>query len=230
MNHRIVIIGVIVATTAVLLAEKQQPPEEFQVGTHIELPKPDLAGDMSVEQALSQRRSRREMGKESLTLTQVSQILWAAQGITKDGIYRTAPSAGALYPVEIYLVSEKVNDLPQGIYHYDPDGHTLEALKSGSMIKKVSNAALGQSALKQAAIHVVVTADISRTAVKYGDRAERYVAQETGAIAQNIYLQVESLGLSTVCIGAFYDDKVKKALNITESPFVIMPVGHRVEE
>ena len=230
MKYRILVIGVMIAIAATLTAEEPHSPEDFQVGAHIELPNPDLVGDMTVEQALSQRRSRREMATGTLTLVQVSQILWAAQGITRDGFYRTAPSAGALYPMEIYLVSEKVDDLPQGLYHYHPDGHTLEALKSGSMIKKVSDAALGQSTLKQAAIHVIVTADISRTAAKYGDRADRYVAQETGAIVQNIYLQVESLGLSTVCIGAFYDDKVKTALNISESPFVIMPVGHRVDE
>ena len=229
MNHRILIIGVIIAAAATLLAQEQRR-EEFQVGTQIELPKPNLIGDMSVEQALSQRRSRRTMGTENLTLAQVSQILWAAQGITKDGFYRTAPSAGALYPVEIYLVSEKVDDLPQGLYHYDPEKHTLEATKTGSMVEEVSNAALGQSALSQAAIHVIVTAEISRTAVKYGDRAEQYVAQETGAIAQNIYLQVESLGLSTVFIGAFHDDQVQEVLEITESPFVIMPIGHRADK
>ncbi len=230
MNYRMLVISVMIAIAAVLTAEEPQPSEDFQVGAHIELPNPDLTGDMSLEQTLSQRRSRREMGTGTLTLAQVSQILWAAEGITKDGFYRTAPSAGALYPVEIYLVAEKVDDLPQGLYHYHPDGHTLEALKAGSLIKKISSAALGQSALKQAAIHVIVTAEVSRTAVKYGDRADRYVAQETGAIAQNIYLQVEALSLSTVFIGAFYDDKVKKALKITESPFVIMPVGHRVEK
>jgi SagB-type dehydrogenase family enzyme len=170
------------------------------------------------------------MGTDNLTLTQVSQILWAAQGITRDELYRTAPSAGALYPVEIYLASEKVDDLPPGLYHFDPNDHTLESKKSGSMLEDISGAALGQSALLQAAVHVIVTADISRTAVKYGDRAEQYVAQETGAIAQNIYLQVESLELSTVLIGAFYDDQVQQVLGITETPFVIMPIGQRVNE
>jgi SagB-type dehydrogenase family enzyme len=225
MNHRILTIGVIILA-ATLLAHDQRR-EEFQMGTQIELPKPNLTGDMSVEQALSQRQSRRSMGTDNLTLAQVSQILWAAQGITRDGFYRTAPSAGALYPVEIYLVSEKVDDLPQGLYHYDPDHHTLETKKSGSMVEEISGAALGQSALIQAAVHVIVTAEISRTAVKYGDRAEQYVAQETGAIAQNIYLQVESLGLSTVFIGAFYDDLVQEVLEIAETPFAIMPIGHR---
>jgi SagB-type dehydrogenase family enzyme len=207
----------------------QESQGDFPMGTSIKLPEPSRKGDLSLEEALSLRRSRRDLASGALTLNQVSQILWAAQGVTSKRGFRTAPSAGALFPIEIYLVAEEVDGLKSGLYHYIPDTHSLTGLKSGSLAESVSNAALGQKALTQAGIIVVITADVSRTAKKYEERAERYVAEEVGAIAQNIYLQVECLGLATVLMGAFDDEKVQEALGITETPFGIMPIGQRTK-
>jgi len=205
----------------------QENQGDFPMGTSIKLPEPSQKGDISFEEALSQRRSRRDLTSGELTLNQVSQILWAAQGVTSKRGFRTAPSAGALFPIEIYLVAEEVDSLKPGLYHYIPDTHSLNRLKSGSLAESVNNAALGQKALTQAGIIVIITADVNRTAKKYEERAERYVAEEVGAVAQNIYLQVECLELATVLMGAFYDEKVQEALGITETPFGIMPIGQR---
>ena len=218
----IIIVGMLLLFSSAFSQENQK---DFPMGTSIKLPEPSYKGKISLEEALSQRRSRRDLTSGSLTLNQVSQILWAAQGVTSKRGFRTAPSAGALFPIEIYLVVEEVDGLKSGLYHYIPDIHSLKGIKSGSLAESVSDAALGQKALTQAGIIVVITADVSRTAKKYEDRAERYVAEEVGAVAQNIYLQVESLGLATVLMGAFYDDKIQEALGITETPFGIMPIG-----
>ena len=230
MNARIVVtlalLGVLVAFHPGFTQENSR---DDPMSTSIELPTPTLKGDMSLEEALSLRRSRRNLVSGSLTIQQVSQILWAAQGITAKGRYRTAPSAGALYPIELYAVVVDIEGLAQGMYHYSPQEHSLLQRMEGPLAKKVAKAALGQEPLKDAALIIVITAEIERTSWKYGDRADRYVAQETGAVAQNIYLQVESLGLSTVFIGAFYDEKVQKALEITETPMAILPIGHRAK-
>jgi SagB-type dehydrogenase family enzyme len=231
MNTRLTIPVAVLGVLAVfLLGISQEKEKGVTMGSTIELPNPSLTGTMSLEEALSLRRSRRELASGSLTTQQVSQILWAAQGITSKKKFRTAPSAGALFPIELYLVVEHVEELEPGLYHYDPIGHSLTQLKSGSLAKKVSKAALGQEPITEAAVIAIITAEVGRTEWKYGDRADRYVAEEVGAVAQNIYLQVESLGLSTVLIGAFYDEKVQKTLDIGETPMGIMPIGHREQK
>jgi SagB-type dehydrogenase family enzyme len=211
------------------MSHSQESPGNPPMNTSIALPEPSTNGGMPLEEALSLRRSRRDLVPGLLTLQQVSQILWAAQGITAKGRYRTAPSAGALYPIEIYLVAVNVEGLDAGLYHYSPQENSLLLREKGSLASKVAKAALGQGALTKASAIVLITADIERTSGKYGDRSDRYIAEETGAIAQNIYLQVESLGLSTVLMGAFYDEKIQDALGIKEIPYAIMPVGRRSE-
>ncbi|NIO49361.1 MAG: SagB/ThcOx family dehydrogenase [Candidatus Aminicenantes bacterium] len=192
----------------------------------IELPTPNLVGNMFLEETLSQRRSRRTFSNVSLALADLSQLLWAAQGITHVSGKRTAPSAGALYPLEIYVVVGSVESLSQGVYHYDPEANSVNKILDGDMRQELLLAAGNQSAVGNAAIDIVITAVYERTTQKYGDRGIRYVVLEAGHVAQNIYLQCESLGFNTVSIGSFNDQEVKNLLNIEEDPLYIMPVGH----
>lgn len=193
----------------------------------ITLPKPNLTGTVSIETALQQRRSVREYQDEPLNMQQVSQLLWAAQGVTSSDGRRTAPSAGAIYPLEVYLVVGNVTDLAAGVYHYLPKSNTLEAVVAGDVRASLANAAMGQASVGKGAINIVITAQISKTAEKYGVRAERFVAMEAGHAAENIYLQAVGLKLGTVSIGAFDDRAVMQLLNLPryEEPLYIMPVG-----
>ncbi len=192
----------------------------------IKLPAPSLTGTISVEAALQDRISSRRYGPEPLSLAQVSQLLWAAQGIVRSGTRRTAPSAGALYPLEVYVVAAHIQGLEPGFYHYHPHDHGLEPMASGDLREQLAAAALGQGPLGRAPVSLLLTAVYERTAKKYGNRARRYVHMEVGHVAQNIYLQAAGLGLGTVMIGAFDDDKVQRLLSLhDEAPLAIMPVG-----
>ena len=195
----------------------------------IKLPKPYVDGKVSIEEALLLRRSVRDYKDMPLALNEISQLLWAAQGITNPFGFRTAPSAGALYPLEVYLVAGKVKNLPQGVYKYKPKSHTLINVIKGDRRPELSAAALGQSCVKEGAAVIVLAAVYERTMKKYGQRGIRYVHIEVGHASQNIYLQAVSLKLGTVVIGAFDDGKVKKALHMqhTEQPLAIMPVGKK---
>ena len=187
------------------------------------LPQPNLKGTLSVEEVLARRRSIRSFSKEKLTTEEISQLLWAAQGITQERTgFRTAPSAGALYPLEVYLVTE------DGLFHYIPRGHRLETLGSSDLRGELARAALGQSSIREAAVDFVVTAIYSRITKKYGQRGVRYAHIEVGHLGQNIHLQAVALGLGSVSIGAFHDDQVRKVLSLPEEevPVYIIPVGH----
>ncbi len=196
---------------------------------NIKLPRPAYTSGVSIEKALLNRRSVRDYTDEPLSLEEVSQLLWAAQGITDPRGFRTAPSAGALYPLEVYLVAGKVTGLPAGIYKYQPQGHAVVKIADGDKRVEISEAALGQASLKNGAVVMVLCAVYERTAKKYGERAERYAHIEVGCASQNIYLQSASLNLGTVFIGAFYDDKLKEVLNMAddERPLCLMPVGRK---
>lgn len=161
----------------------------------IKLPESAYEGKVSIETALSKRKSVRSYTNGPLTLPEVSQILWAAQGINRRDGGRTAPSAGALYPLEIYLITGQVQELPKGIYKYRPQGHELLKVGEGEKRSDLCAAALGQNCIKEGSVDIVLTAVYKRTAQKYGNRAERYVHLEVGHAAQNIYLQAEALGL-----------------------------------
>ena len=189
------------------------------------LPKPKLSSRTSVEEALSERRSVRDYREDSLTLEQVSQLLWAAQGVTEKWGGRTAPSAGALYPLEIYLLAGETIGLQPGLYHYDPAGHTVSLTKGGDLRRAVTEASLDQEEILKAPAILVIAAVYERTTGKYGERGIRYVHMEVGAVAENIYLQAESVELGTVFIGAFDDQEVKEALGIAEEPLAILPIG-----
>jgi len=193
----------------------------------IRLPEPAYDGALSVEAALRARKSVRSYQKEPLRLADISQLLWAAQGITRKNGMRTAPSAGALYPLEVYLVVGQVEQLPAGIYKYRPQGHELVQISIGDKRHSLAAAALGQGCVEKGVVDIVLAAVYQRTARKYGERAVRYVHLETGHAAQNIYLQAVNLGLGTVAVGAFDDAAVQKVLlmETDEYPLCIMPVG-----
>ena len=194
------------------------------------LPPPDTVGQVTVEQALWLRRSVRAFADESLSLKQVGQLLWAAQGLNRGLVGRTAPSAGATYLMDLYLVAGKVRGLKPGVYHYGFDGHFLGLMQGGDHRAELAEAALGQKSIVSAPVVLVLAADLSRTARVYGERAPRYVYMEAGHVGENVYLQCEALGLGTVMIGAFQDDRVKKFLGTGQEPLYIMPAGRKVSK
>jgi SagB-type dehydrogenase family enzyme len=193
------------------------------------LPAPHVDGRVSTERTLHARRSIREYAPGVLTLTDLSQVLWAAQGVTDTDGFRTAPSAGALYPLEMYVVAGDVAELPQGIYHYRPRGHTLQRIAGGDIRPALMQAALGQPCIAQAAAVLLVAAVYERTTAKYGTRGTRYVHMEAGHAAQNVYLQAVSLQLGTVAVGAFDDKRIKAvaALREDEQPLYLLPLGRK---
>jgi len=203
--------------------------EQIELGERIPLPSPRTVSETSVEEALAQRRSVRVYSDASLSLPEVAQLLWAAQGITAPGGGRTAPSAGALYPLALYLVVGSVDGLDTGVYHYRPEEHELEKVKEGDARAALAAAALGQECVEDAAIDLVFAGVYERTTEKYGDRGIQYVHLEAGHAAQNVYLQAEALELGTVVIGAFDEREVARVLNLQEqsTPLYLMPVGRK---
>lgn len=201
---------------------------QLEQGT-VSLPAPAVAGNTSLEQLLHRRRSVRDYRDAALDLAQIGQLLWAAQGITHPDGLRTAPSAGALYPLDLYLVAGRVEGMSAGVYHYDPTRHQLRLMASGDQRKAVAQAALGQSWMNNAAAVVAFTAVFARTNRKYGARGERYVHLEAGHAAENLFLQAEALGLGSVIVGAFDDAAVARVLQLPREaqPLILMPVGRR---
>jgi SagB-type dehydrogenase family enzyme len=193
----------------------------------IKLPNPLLDGAISVEKSLILRRSVRNYAAEPLALAELSQLLWAAQGGSTAKGLRTTPSAGALYPLEIYVVAARVEGLPTGIYKYSCPDHVLVKTGMRDVRAELFDAALRQGAIKNAPVIVIICAVYDRITPKYGDRARRYTHMEAGHASQNVYLQAQSLGLGTVAIGAFHDAQISKILNLddTEYPLYLMPVG-----
>jgi SagB-type dehydrogenase family enzyme len=191
------------------------------------LPAARLDGGPSVESALAHRRSVREYAATPLTLDELAQLLWAAQGVTAPDGYRTAPSAGALYPLETYVVVGEVDGLPSGVYRYEPAVHALALVAEGDRRAELAEAALGQECVAAAPAVIVVGAVPGRTTRKYGDRGQRYVHQEVGHAAQNVCLEAVALGLGTVVVGAFDDRPVKAVVRMAKSvePQCVLPVG-----
>ena len=193
----------------------------------ISLPESSHESNFSIEEALLKRRSTREYSGDPLTLDEISQILWSAQGITHENRLRTAPSAGGLYPLELYVVVGDVEGLEAGIYHYMPIENNLLKTVDGDRRSDIADAALGQDWVEKAAINIVITAIYERTTGKYDDRGIRYVHIEVGHAAQNICLQATALNLGVVTVGAFHDEKVVQILHLNpeEKPLYIIPIG-----
>lgn len=203
-------------------SSNEKEPEEV---SELTLPAPDQES-LSLKEALEQRRSIRDYQDEPITKRQLAQILWAAQGVTdtQEG-FRTAPSAGALYPLELYIDVKEAEDLNPGVYKYLPADHSLEKVAAESKREKIYDAALRQSWIKEAPVLLVVGAVYERVTSKYDQRGVRYVHMEAGHAAQNVYLQATSLGLGTVSVGAFDGEKIKKVLEIEEDVLYLLPVG-----
>jgi SagB-type dehydrogenase family enzyme len=164
-----------------------------------------------------------------LTLAEVGQLLWAAQGTTHSRGYRTAPSAGALYPLEIFIVTGNVTGLSAGVYRYQSKTHSISKTADGDLREALRRAALGQRCIAEAPAVMVICAVYERTTAKYRERGLRYVMMETGHAAQNVYLQAVPINVGTVVIGAFQDVKVQSLLNCSSDvkPLYLMPLGKR---
>ena len=207
----------------------------------IRLPDVSNDGPVSVERAMTGRRSLRSFADAAVSLQDLSQLLWSAQGVTVPmdeapegftsqwmGGLRTAPSAGALYPIEVLAVVGQSDDLAPGVYRYIPTEHSIEMTADGDLRTALWDAALQQTQITEAPVTLVLAAVVERLAVRYGERSERYAYMEVGAVGENVSLQCESLGLGTVLMGAFQDDQVRDVLGLPEDQHVygIMPVGH----
>lgn len=203
----------------------------FAVARTIKLPEPSHGGTVSVEEAIYKRKSVRNFKAEGLTLPQVSQLLWAAGGMTVDGITgptRAYASAGGIYPLDIYLVAGEVSGLAPGVYRYEWKTNELVPLKQGDPRDALARGAMGQGMIKTAPATIVIFADPAKTARRYGSRGEqKYVSMDTGHLGQNVHLQAQALGLGTVMVGAFSEPQVKSALGIKDGePVYMMPVGY----
>jgi len=206
--------------------------------TIIKLPSPQLKGKVSLEETILRRRAVRRYRREPLGLSQLSQILWSAQGITGTREFRAAPSAGATYPLEIFVfvgkqgvidseTKQAPEELQAGIYHYAADSHSLSLHKPADLRPDLARATLGQEFIIDAPVDIVICALYHRTSYRYGRRGERYVHIEVGHVGENIHLQAVALGLATVEVGAFHDEEVRKVLGVEEQikPLYIMPLG-----
>jgi len=189
----------------------------------IPLPAPNTSSQFSLEESIAKRRSEREFQEKTITMNQLSQLLWAAQGITDQTFgFRAAPSAGSLYPLFIYVAKS------DGLFRYIPDGHKLVQISNQDIRSAMSRAALGQSDIREAPVDIIITANFCITQAKYGARAFRYVCMEVGHAAENIQLQAVALGLSSVTVGAFWDDVIRTNLQLpeTQDPMYIIPIGY----
>jgi SagB-type dehydrogenase family enzyme len=198
----------------------------------IRLSEPAYDGKISVERAIKERRTIRDFQPKPLTLDQLSQLLWSAQGITDErNGFRAAPSGGALYPLDVYAVVGEgaVEGLVSGVYHYHPLSHSIQVIRKGDRRKEVASASLWQMWMVRAPVIFVITSEYDRITGKYGNRGIRYAQIEVGHVGQNIFLQSGALGLAAGIVGAFRDGAVAKAIGAPKAhePLIIMPVGYK---
>ncbi len=193
----------------------------------IALPQPNTDGPVALERATERRRSVRDFADMPLTLEHLGQLLWAAQGENRHGRGRTTPSAGALYPLEVYVVAGAVEDLAPGVYQYRPESHDLVSAAEGDRRELIGRVAVRQTWMAQAPVILAICAVYRRTTGKYGERGLRYVHMEVGAAAEHVYLQAAALGLGATFVGAFADDQVARALRVPRDhePLALLPVG-----
>ena len=192
--------------------------------SNIRLPEPKKKGNVSLEETLDQRKSIRDYVSGPLTKEELSQMLWAAGGKNKWGKI-TIPSAGARYPLIIYVVIGEVDGVKPGLYKYTSRNNVISLVKNGDLRDKLSANCFNQRWVREAPMSIVICADYQKTTSAYGERGKRYIAMEAGHAGQNIYLEVVALGLGTVAVGAFDDKDVKGLLGVSEDPLYIFPVG-----
>lgn len=184
----------------------------------VRLPAVKFSKDVGLWETILRRRSIREYSRNcALPLETLSTLLWATQGITsetRDFQFRAAPSAGALYPMETYLMARDVDGLQQGIYHFRPYAFDLEFIRPGDFSRELARAALGQDMAAYAQVVFIWSAIVERSRWKYRQRAYRYIYLDAGHIAQNLYLAGTALGLGICGIGAFYDDPVNELVGL----------------
>ena len=224
----IALVAILVA--AIYLVWPKPRVVSIKVSGIVELPSPETTGVMSVEEAIARRRSIRNYADEPLSLQDISQLVWAAQGVTEPATgKRAAPSAGATYPLEVYVVvgTNGVTGVAEGVYRYDPIKHQLENILRGDLRSSLADAALGQGWVREAPVNIVIAAVYERTTGRYGDRGTRYVHMEVGHVGQNLYLQAVARGLGMVVVGAFHDDQVRTLLQLPadQKPLYIIPIG-----
>lgn len=227
MKKIFMVISILCSIGALWLVAADKPDEPAKQAQETALPAPKATGTMPLEEAVAKRRSVRSYKPDALTPEQLSQILWAAQGLSprKQFMARNTPSAGGIYPMEVYVFDKT------GIYQYIAKSHSLKLVKPDDMRKPLCDSAYGQSYITQAPVNIVLAGDVAKCAKRYGDRAPRYVAMEAGHIGQNISLEAVALGLGTVMIGAFDDDKANEVLGLPDnlSTLYIIPVGYPKE-
>jgi len=197
----------------------------------VKLPPPQSQGKVSVEQALAQRRTIRRFSSQALDLQQLSQLLWATDGVNDPRGRRTAPSAGATFPLDLYLVAgeQGVGTLAAGVYRYRPTEQALELLVPGDLRGAVARACLQQTWMAEAPVMVVIGADYRRCTARYGERGVRYTHMEVGHAAQNLFLEAGGLGLGAGIVGAFEDQALAQTLKLPREshPLLVMPVGYK---
>ncbi|UCD90250.1 MAG: SagB/ThcOx family dehydrogenase [Desulfobacterales bacterium] len=208
------------------------PFKHYPDSERIPLPQPDLSQSINLWDCLAKRRSERNTAPDPLSLEELAQLMWAAQGVTARAggafLLRTAPSAGALYPFETYLYIDKVEDVPKGIYHFNVQDFVLERLKEGDFNRAFTAAALGQPMLSRAAVVIIWTAMMLRCMTKYRDRAMRYIPMDLGHVCQNIQLAAVGMGMGSCPIAAFYDDDFNELLAVDgeeETVIYLITVG-----
>ena len=210
---------------------KPEPYKEYPEANRVKLAKPFRCGDMSLYEALLRRKSLRRFLDVPISIEALSCLLWSSSGIQRKEMgfeFRTAPSAGALYPIETYVVLNKVEELSQGLYHYNVKHHELEEVKGGNLSAAIAKAALGQLMCEQAAIVIIWTGVFERSKWKYRQRSYRYVYLDVGHMAQNLALAATSLGLGSCQVGSHFDDEVNALLGVdgvTESVLYMSVVG-----
>lgn len=193
----------------------------------IKLPEPKTTEGPPIWECFRKRRSIRDYKNKPVKLEELSQILWGSYGVTAKewGYYlKTAPSAGALYPIEIYVASFKVEGLKKGIFHFNPEDMTLRGIFEGDYSKAITRACLGQDFIMDSAFALILTAIPSRTISKYRERGVRYILMDLGCIIQNIYLSLTALNMGGCIIGAFSDSAMNKIMNLNPEKELVLAV------
>ncbi|MDI6774924.1 MAG: SagB/ThcOx family dehydrogenase [Verrucomicrobiota bacterium] len=227
MEKAFMVTSMLCSIGALWLIAADKPDESAKQAPETALPSPKTTGAMPLEEAIAKRRSVRSYKPDALTSEQLSQILWSAQGLSprKRFMARNAPSAGGIYPLEVYVFDKT------GIYQYLAKSHSLILVKQGDVRKSLCDSAYGQAYIAQAPVDIVLAGDVAKCAKRYGNRAPRYIAMEAGHVGQNISLEAVALGLGAVMIGAFDDEKANEVLGLPDnlSVFYIIPVGYPKE-